>query len=944
MQKEESGVSFNEACYYASIPLSAAEILGGAVLVGSGPLGWTSAAGMFLVGSGVGGAYYTYNTEKSDFEFTKYCKKSLASGLASGAGGVVMTLAGPSILGGMAGGAFGGAVGGVANSVLEGRGFPDAIKIGKSMLIGGVAGGVGQVFNFSMLPIMEGYFKQVSPPFDGLDRLFLLGLNAVVNGVAAGATKVAANVINGAPFAEDIMDSAKFGFVIGGAIACAQVSYIGDHPLKDGFTDAFQARLAANIPRVQALNETFLAFVRPQVLSQVAQAESAQFWYEQAVYDKANVKYLKTFKEIKDFLDGCDEKSGFKLEKGKKITKDEAATALLRGEQIWCTKKGGKEEIVKCQYPHYVELQRAKVDLEEAKQRVGIKVEEQLRSLYAEEQAAYEKANAAYQSAFDKCIERLSEDDEEIGFKLEVENGATINVTKNEAATAMMYGQKILAREKAANKNFIYSYPHPNYAEELMKTQANLAVAMQRVGAAMVEQLLRPQYPKEYAAVDKANAVYQDQLKDWIKILEKYIAANRRLRLGEVYVTKEIAADAILRGIPISLINTANTIVDECKLTGFYFKELQQAQANLAAAMQKAGIKMMEQLVPHRSAEEQAASEKGSKFVQPPSVQSPPATQNANNMTGEDVLVGAQKYLKEFGLRLEMIEKLDLPEPEKKFLILEMYINKRALFKFNGKGLFVNPMADLRRIINEIKHKEIEMSKGLDQIRQLAEQYHWNDILEAVMKCSVKEGSLIIKCNDVEYIIKKVQEDGDCGYTALGLTRNTAIELLKANTDKIRKIIKPLIFETLNSNPAFVDSLSEKFKATKSAVDEYHQALAKRNPNLEQDARDKLNKHADNLNLILAFIDFDLNQKQIGYGWPHILILQALAYIQNRKLSIYEIHEGKMIPHRQFPGYQDNDENGRVRVLFSNDNHFDILELYHQAPSNRAPFNYKTNC
>ncbi len=511
----------------------------------------------------------------------------------------------------------------------------------------------------------------------------------------------------------------------------------------------------------------------------------------------------------------------------------------------------------------------------------------------------------------------------------------------------MMHGKKILGWNKEVNENDIYSYPYPQDLEELQKAQVNLAVAMQRVGAAMVEQLLRPQYPEEYAAVDKANAVYQDEFKDWIKILEKYIAANRRLRLGEVCVTKEIAANAILSGIPIALINTENSIVGECKLTGFYFKALQQAQANLAAAVQKAGTKMIEQLLPHLSAEEQAASEKVSKVVQPPSVQSPPAKQNVDNMTGEAELAGAQTYLKEFETRLERIEKLDLPEPEKKFLILELYINKRAFFKFNRKGLFVNPMADLCRVINEIKHKEVEMTKGLDQIRQIADQYHWNDILEAVKKCSVfdykektnKEGTLIIKCNGVAYIRKKVPGDGDCGYTALGLTRNEAFELLEANVVKIRDIIKPLIFETLNSNQEFVNSLSEKFKATKSAVDKYHQALAKGDPKLEQDAKDNLNKHADNLNLILKFIDFDIKQKQIAHGWPHILTLQALAYIQKRNLSIYEIHEKKMIPHRQFPGYEGNDEKDRVRMLFRDNNHFDILELSHEAPSNRAEFN-----
>ena len=765
MQKEESGVSFNEVCYYASIPLSAGQILGGALLVGTGPMGWGTAAGMFLVGSGVGGAYYTYNTEKSDFEFTKYCKKSLSSGLASGTTGVIKDIYGVGFhVGGIAGGALGGAVGGVANSVLEGRGLPSGIQIVNYMKVGACSAAIGQIFAYGELDFADNFIDTSSSV---LARLLFLGLNTIVGGVAAEVTKMAVNLINGEPWTEGVVDSALIGAAIAGAIGCVQIDYdIG----------------LALPPKGRYLS----SLVRPQILSQVAQAESAQFRYEQDAYDKASAKYQKVLKELRDFLDGCDEKFGFELKDKdnitKKITKDEAATAMMRGEKVLCRKKGGIEKLYKYQYPHYLELQRAQTNLEEARQRVGVKIEEQLHSLYGKEQAAYAKANKQYQNAFKKCIEILSGSDEEFGFILEVEKGATKNLSKNEAATAMMYGKRILAREKAVNKNFIYSYPHPNYAEDLMQAYANLSTAMQRVGTAMVEQLLRSQYEKEYTAYEKANAEYQKGLKKCIEFVDGCDQAyGFKLENGK-NLTKEEAATELMNRIRIV-----------CRKNGENEKtyqwnnddhlELQKAKINLAAAMQKAGIKMMEQLVPHLSAEEQAASEKGNKFVQPPSVQSPPATQNANNMTGEDVLVGAQKYLKEFGLRLEMIEKLDLPEPEKKFLILELYINKRAFFKFNGKGLFVNPMADLRRIINEIKHKEIEMSKGLDQIRQLAEQYHWNDILEAVKKCSVKEGSLIIKCNDVEYIRKKVPGDGDCGYTALGLTRNKAIELLKANVE-----------------------------------------------------------------------------------------------------------------------------------------------------------------
>ncbi len=374
MQKEESGVSFNEVCYYASIPLSVGQILGGVVLVTSGPLGWSAVAGWFLVGSGVGGAYYTYNTEKSDFEFTKYCKKSLASGLASGVGGITVQMGYPNSMGIKViarvalGGALGGAVGGVADSVLEGRGLPSGIQTAKYMAVGAFAGGLGQISNYAVLPILGPLANAANLETHALNRLFFIGLNAIVGGAAAGAIKAAGNHINGLPLAEGVVDSARFGAAIAGAIA-GVITCTPKYVREIGW-------LATNRDWSYYFRE-FMELMRPQILSQLAQAESAQFRYEQDAYDKANIKYQKTFKEINDFLDECDEKAGFKLEKGKKITKDEAATAVIRGERIWCTKKRGKEEIVKCPFPHYAELQRAKADLEEAKQQVGVKIEEQ---------------------------------------------------------------------------------------------------------------------------------------------------------------------------------------------------------------------------------------------------------------------------------------------------------------------------------------------------------------------------------------------------------------------------------------------------------------------------------------------------------------------------------------------------------------------------------------
>lgn len=449
MQKQESGVSFNEVCYYASIPLSAAQILGGAVLVGSGPLGWGTAAGMFIGGCGVGGAYYTYNTEKSDFEFTKYCKKSLVSGLASGVGGVVMTMGGPGSLVGIAGiarsavgGALGGAVGGVANSVLEGRGLPSGIQIGKYMAVGAFAGGIGQLFNYGVLEIGGRFYDTARLNSVVLNRLFFTGLNAIAGGIAAGGIKLAANSINRVPLAEGVMGSAQLGAAIAGAISCAQIDYSGNQIL------------TLDLKGHHNTIDPLIALLRPQVLSQVAQAESAQFKYEQDAYDKANAEYQEGYKVCIDFLSRHDEAFGYKSQDEKNVinnlTKEEAATAMMQGKKIGVREKGDNKNYnaFYTNPDRLKKLQQAQANLEDAKLRVGIKIEEQLLSLYTEEQTAYEKANAEYQRGFKKCSDILSGCDEVFGYKLEGEKDVIHHLTKEEAATAMMHGKKICGRKK----------------------------------------------------------------------------------------------------------------------------------------------------------------------------------------------------------------------------------------------------------------------------------------------------------------------------------------------------------------------------------------------------------------------------------------------------------------------------------------------------------------
>jgi len=169
------------------------------------------------------------------------------------------------------------------------------------------------------------------------------------------------------------------------------------------------------------------------------------------------------------------------------------------------------------------------------------------------------------------------------------------------------------------------------------------------------------------------------------------------------------------------------------------------------------------------------------------------------------------------------------------------------------------------------------------------------------------------------YIRHPVRSDGDCGYTAFGITREYAYTLLSNNIEDIKDIIKLPVEEAL---------LTEEF---------YDYLVAKKTITM---TREKITNPEEGISANLAvsvdlqnaYIAYDVRDKQVDGGWAHPKILQALAHFREIELRMWCLGEnGVLIPHRvggeDYSVYRPAVADERVDLLFINRNHFERLEF-----------------
>ena len=169
------------------------------------------------------------------------------------------------------------------------------------------------------------------------------------------------------------------------------------------------------------------------------------------------------------------------------------------------------------------------------------------------------------------------------------------------------------------------------------------------------------------------------------------------------------------------------------------------------------------------------------------------------------------------------------------------------------------------------------------------------------------------------YIRHKVLGDGDCGYTAFGVTRKQALSFLNEYLDEVSGLLQMSVSDAILTTPEFIEYLRG------------NQVIEKNTTNKQVTA--KLDQYSTNMAVLSAYIQYDVGEKKVDNGWAHPSVLQAIAHIRKIGLRIWRLGaQEQLVPHRG-SGYDyghyvpPQGANEFVDLLFVNNNHFDRLTL-----------------
>lgn len=170
------------------------------------------------------------------------------------------------------------------------------------------------------------------------------------------------------------------------------------------------------------------------------------------------------------------------------------------------------------------------------------------------------------------------------------------------------------------------------------------------------------------------------------------------------------------------------------------------------------------------------------------------------------------------------------------------------------------------------------------------------------------------------YTILHVTGDGNCGYTALGMSRQQALKLL---IDNARDVVGLLEFPTQQA------LLTEEFYwhlRNQNIIDDdvTHESITG-----DQEIR---NGYATWDKVQEAYIHYDVRDTRIDAGYAHPKVLQALAHIQGINLYMWQLGDNEvLIPfvlgQENYALYRPENATSRTDLLYVNGNHFERLDL-----------------
>jgi hypothetical protein len=170
-----------------------------------------------------------------------------------------------------------------------------------------------------------------------------------------------------------------------------------------------------------------------------------------------------------------------------------------------------------------------------------------------------------------------------------------------------------------------------------------------------------------------------------------------------------------------------------------------------------------------------------------------------------------------------------------------------------------------------------------------------------------------------------INPDGDSGYTALGIKRADAHQILSDHLMANRERLRDVVAEQL-AQPAFVRYLIECGTYNED-LQQINEVYCNTSGPANTEALAKLRGYADDLVVLQAYLDYDVRDKKVDAGWAHPAILQVLAHIQGIELYIWCLAgNGQLQPHVLYSHYKPSNIKQRVELLFGKDNHLERLE------------------
>jgi len=197
----------------------------------------------------------------------------------------------------------------------------------------------------------------------------------------------------------------------------------------------------------------------------------------------------------------------------------------------------------------------------------------------------------------------------------------------------------------------------------------------------------------------------------------------------------------------------------------------------------------------------------------------------------------------------------------------------------------------------------------------------------------------------VRYNLYEVIGDGDCGFTAFGITREQAIALLKENCkDKeVVHLITPLVKEALAQNkfreycniPLIMPLTKEELLRQHGNNSQFIAGADEKEIDDDIAYQCEHNKKE----IISDYIAFDLEEKSVDSGFVHMKILRILAYIQKINLYIWEFDKDGNLKPRSRNGMEDCDYSyfecegaaERKDLLYVGNNHFNSLSFVDES-------------